>query len=92
VGDWIFGCDICQEVCPWNGDVAETDDEAFAPPSPRRALTLGSLLGLGEEDYRTLFRGSPLKRARLEGLRRNVALAVAGGAGNAGLTPSPEKT
>ncbi len=87
-----FGCDICQEVCPWNGAVAEIDDEAFAPPPQRRELTLGGLLGMGEEEYRERFRGSPLKRARLEGLQRNAALALASAGGDAGLTPSPEKT
>lgn len=92
LADRHFGCDICQEVCPWNGGVSEVGDEAFTPPPQRRELTLGDLLGLGEEEYRERFRGSPLKRARLEGLRRNAAIALAAGAEDAGLTPSSEKT
>jgi epoxyqueuosine reductase len=78
--DWIFGCDVCQAVCPWNrprGAPAE-HPELRLPPA-RRELDLAGLLGLAEADYRELFRGSAMKRAKLEGLKRNAAYAAAGG-------------
>ncbi len=82
VGDWVFGCDVCQEVCPWNvrGDVRgwqEIPDhpELVAPPE-RRALDLTGLLRLGREEYVERFRGSPMKRAKLGGLKRNAAAAM----------------
>lgn len=82
VGDWVFGCDVCQEVCPWNvrGDVRGWQDvpdhPELLPPPERRALDLAGLLGLGREEYVERFRGSPMKRAKLGGLKRNAAAAM----------------
>ncbi len=76
--DWVFGCDRCQEVCPWNGRSGAVDHPEFAVPERRRSLDLVGLLELDEESYRERFRGSPLKRARHDGLRRNAAHALAG--------------
>lgn len=77
--DWVFGCDVCQEVCPWNRPDAEArpDDEFELAPA-RRGLDLVALLDLTEDDYRERFRGSAMQRARRTGLRRNAALALAG--------------
>lgn len=81
IGDWIFGCDICQEVCPpaLKGQVAHhppfravSADAAFPPLIP--------LLMITEEEFRARFAGSPIKRAKREGLQRNVAVAL----GNSG--------
>jgi len=77
VAERMFGCDICQEVCPWNEDLSAVDAPDFAVPARRRALDLVALLGLGREAYVELFRRSPMKRAKLDGLRRNAALALA---------------
>jgi epoxyqueuosine reductase len=74
---WIFGCDICQEVCPWNADPTPARDAAFSTPESRRDLSLVELLGMSRDDYLEAFRGSPMKRARLDGLSRNAALALA---------------
>jgi epoxyqueuosine reductase len=70
---WVFGCDVCQEVCPWNAAPPAAEQPAFSLPEERRGLTLAALAGLAEEDYRERFRGSPMKRAKLAGLRRNAA-------------------
>ena len=80
VGDWVFGCDVCQEVCPWNRrrhTVPPADHAELRLPSERRELDLAGLLSLSREDYVERFRGSPMKRARLEGLQRNAATAMA---------------
>jgi epoxyqueuosine reductase len=76
VGEWVFGCDVCQEVCPWNAAPEPASDPAFALPEARRRLGLVDLLDLGREDYEASFRGSPMKRAKRSGLRRNAAVAM----------------
>ncbi len=76
LGDWVFGCDICQEACPWNSGPAPRDRPEFALAAERRDLDLTGLLGLGEKAYRDRFRGSPMQRARREGLQRNAAVAL----------------
>ncbi len=70
---WVFGCDICQEVCPVNTDPTVEPDPALLLPEHRAALNLVDLLTLSREDYVGFFRRSPMKRAKLEGLQRNVA-------------------
>ena len=76
LGDWVFGCDLCQEACPWNaGPAIAADPELLLPPG-RAELDLAGLLAISEEGYRELFRGSPMKRAKREGLQRNAATAM----------------
>jgi epoxyqueuosine reductase len=67
-----FGCDICQEVCPWNVAPAE-GHPAFAAREAYRATPVTDLLHFAQADFSALFRKSAIKRARLEGMRRNVA-------------------
>jgi epoxyqueuosine reductase len=81
--DWVFGCDACQEACPWNRRAATVEREEFAVPAARRQLDLAGLLALDGERYRTLLAGSPLRRARLDGLRRNAEATLAAGAAGA---------
>ncbi len=77
VGDHLFGCDVCQEVCPWNRLAAPTREPAFAPAAGAgAALDPAAVLALDEGAYREQFRGSALKRAKRQGLRRNAALAL----------------
>jgi epoxyqueuosine reductase len=76
LGEWVFGCDVCQEVCPWNRKAESRDDPDFELPARRRELDLAALLGLGREEYVERFRGSPMKRPKLAGLQRNAALAM----------------
>ena len=71
-----FGCDICQEVCPWNHDPASTHP-AFAPRDEYRATPITALLRYTQSDFSTLFRKSAVKRAKLAGMQRNVAALTA---------------
>ncbi len=73
LGDWVYGCDICQEVCPWNRFARPTTVADFRPTSPDRvAPPLDDLLALDEETFRQRFGGSPIARIGLERLRRNA--------------------
>jgi epoxyqueuosine reductase len=76
VGTWVFGCDICQEVCPWNTAPAEASHPEMELPERRAALDLVGLLRLDRDEYVERFRGSPMKRPKLEGLQRNAAVAM----------------
>jgi len=86
VGDLLYGCDICQEVCPWNVRFAKPlGDES--PYAARDALSgrdsrhlAREILDMGPEEFSRAFRSSPMKRAKLRGLKRNAAVAL----GNAG--------
>ncbi len=81
IGDWVFGCDICQEVCPWNdrprsGRPLAGDHPQLRLPPKRGALDLIGLLELERDGYVERFQVSPMKRAKLEGLRRNAAVVM----------------
>jgi epoxyqueuosine reductase len=69
---YAFGCDICQEVCPWNSEPAPAHP-AFAARDEYRHTPLTDLLRLAQADFSALFRKSAIKRAKLEGMRRNAA-------------------
>ena len=76
VGDWVFGCDVCQEVCPWNAKAGEGTEDTLRLPPERAELDLAGLLRLDREGYLERFTKSPMKRAKLEGLKRNAAVAM----------------
>ncbi|NLF10646.1 MAG: tRNA epoxyqueuosine(34) reductase QueG [Anaerolineaceae bacterium] len=77
MGNRIFGCDICQEVCPWNRRFARpTREAAFRPDREVVAPRLLDLLALDDEGFRRRFAGSPVKRAKRRGLLRNAAVAA----------------
>jgi epoxyqueuosine reductase len=76
VEDWVFGCDICQDVCPWNTAPEGADHPELRLPESRKELDLAGLLRLSRDEYVERFRGSPMKRAKLEGLQRNAAVAM----------------
>jgi epoxyqueuosine reductase len=86
IGDWVFGCDVCQDVCPWN---------RFAPPAREARLhartlegwTLERFLTLHEAGFDGLFAGSPIRRARRAGFLRNVCVAL-GNRGEAAAAPA----
>jgi epoxyqueuosine reductase len=72
---WVFGCDVCQEVCPWNRKATAPRDRELTPTAPFGEVE--SLLELDEPRFRDRFRGSAIRRAKLGGLRRNAALVLA---------------
>ena len=76
--DWIFGCDICQQVCPWNQSLKENPEiiEEFKPREDLIDLDLIDELGLSQGEFSARFKGSPVKRAKRAGYLRNVALAL----------------
>jgi len=77
IGNRIFGCDICQEVCPWNRRFSQsTTEPAFQPRPGAAASPLLDLMGLDDEGFGQRFKGSPLKRSKRRGLLRNVAVAL----------------
>jgi epoxyqueuosine reductase len=76
VGDWVFGCDICQEVCPWNRRSPTSSEADFEPVDLLRPLDLCTLFGLSDDDFRRLFRRTPLWRAKRRGLLRNAAIVL----------------
>jgi epoxyqueuosine reductase len=77
MGTLVFGCDICQDVCPWNVKFARpATAAALLPRAENRDPDLRELLLLDEEQFRSRFRRSPLKRAKRRGLARNAAVAL----------------
>jgi epoxyqueuosine reductase len=87
LGDWLFGCDVCQEVCPWNRKApasAEPELQGCAE------LDLLEVLALSEEEFRRRFRGTALMRTKRSGLRRNAAL-VLGNSGDARALPALQR-
>lgn len=76
VSDWVFGCDICQEVCPVNRKSALSQETAFKKRHDFNAPELLPLLDMDDEAFRARFRSSPIKRAKLAGLQRNVCVAL----------------
>jgi epoxyqueuosine reductase len=80
MGRHVFGCDICQDVCPWNRRAPASADPEFQAREGLVNPALEWLAGMGEQEFRDTFRGSPIKRAKHSGLRRNAAVAM----GNSG--------
>ncbi len=72
----IFGCDICQEVCPWNKDVPRSNEKGLQPRPENVAPHLIDLMKLDETSFNKRFRNSPIKRAKRRGFLRNVAVAL----------------
>jgi len=92
IGDWVFGCDICQMVCPWNQRfAAPSGDPAFSPQPDQQHPQLIEHLALSPQQFNRLFRGTPLKRTRRRGYLRNVVVAL-GNAGDQTYVPALEDT
>src|SRR5262249_17034558 len=92
-GKHVFGCDICQDVCPWNRKSPRTEVTQFQPREIRGSTEslfhpkLEWLLNLSEEEYREAFRGSAMKRAKWRGVVRNACNAI----GNSGMRRGTER-
>jgi epoxyqueuosine reductase len=80
IGRHVFGCDICQEVCPWNRKAPTNSSPGLQPRPELIDPDLEWLATMGEQAFRQAFRGSPLRRAKRGGLRRNAVVAM----GNSG--------
>ncbi len=76
IGNLIFGCDICQEVCPWNRRAVPTAEPAFHPRDGNLGPKLLSLIGMTQQEFSRRFKGSPIKRAKRRGFLRNVLVAI----------------
>jgi len=74
MGDWLYGCDVCQDVCPWNGKAIPSLERAFAPRFPTGTVNLAEVTNWTDEDYRRTLRNSAMKRVKLPVLMRNASL------------------
>ena len=82
IGDWLYGCDVCQDVCPHNRHAPAATDPALQPRFPTGSLDVREVLSWTDEEYRASLRGSAMKRVKLPVLKRNaeiVARNLAGG-------------
>jgi epoxyqueuosine reductase len=90
IGRHVFGCDICQDVCPWNRKAPATSSPEFAPREGLVNPALDWLAEMQQNEFRSVFRGSPVRRAKLSGLRRNAVIAM-GNSGDQKFLPTLRK-
>jgi epoxyqueuosine reductase len=90
MGRHIFGCDICQDVCPWNRKAPATDAAEFQPRVELVNPALEWLAEISSSEFNRTFRGSPVKRAKRTGIRRNAAIAM-GNSGDPKFVPTLER-
>ena len=76
LGDWVFGCDVCQDVCPWNHRAPLATEAGFEPVDGMNPLELAPLFFLDDAAFRARFRHTPLWRAKRRGLLRNAAIVL----------------
>ncbi|MFO0947910.1 MAG: tRNA epoxyqueuosine(34) reductase QueG [Planctomycetota bacterium] len=87
MGEWLFGCDVCQEVCPWNRKAPPSSTPDFQPREGMNPLSLISLLSVTDQEFRQRFRGTPLFRTGRSRMVRN-AVIVAANQGRTDLLPA----
>jgi epoxyqueuosine reductase len=90
MGRHVFGCDICQDVCPWNRKAPATSAAEFEAREGLVNPALEWLAEMQEKEFREVFRGSPIRRAKLSGLRRNAVIAM-GNSGDKKFVPTLRK-
>jgi len=90
MGRHVFGCDICQDVCPWNRKAPVTSAAEFEAREGLVNPALDWLAEMQQEEFRAVFRGSPVRRAKLSGLRRNAVIAM-GNSGDTKFVPTLKK-
>jgi epoxyqueuosine reductase len=83
IGNWIYGCDICQDVCPWNRKSLAGTDPAFSSRFADASLNPAQVLGWDKQQYRQQLKGSAMKRVKLPMLKRNAAIVQRNCAGDA---------
>lgn len=76
MGNWIFGCDICQEVCPWNRFSTNTEESEYSSTIPADFIKLENLMKLTRDDYDRVFAGMPVKRSGFDNFKRNINIAL----------------
>jgi epoxyqueuosine reductase len=92
LGSWVFGCDICQQVCPWNQRFAAPADEAIFTTRPdAQQPDLAAELALNLQDFNHKFKGTPIRRTKRRGYLRNVAVAL-GNSGSPDALPALART
>lgn len=74
--DWVFGCDVCQDVCPWNNKPPQTPHHEFFPRKDQSPLDLRELFSMTDDDFRQRFRKTPLWRTKRRGILRNAAIVL----------------
>lgn len=74
---WLYGCDICQDVCPWNRFQTTTQERRFNPHNDEASLDIDAVIAMEHDEYTERFRRSAIKRAKLSGLKRNASALVA---------------
>lgn len=87
IGDRIYGCDDCLDACPWNRFARVSRDSAFAATAATAQMSLRDFLRISDAEFRSLFRGSPIKRIKRRGFLRNVCVAL-GNVGDASDLPA----
>jgi epoxyqueuosine reductase len=90
MGRHVFGCDICQDVCPWNRKAPVTSASEFQPRERLVNPALNWLAEMQQEEFSRVFRGSPVRRTKLSGLRRNAVVAM-GNSGDQKFVPTLKK-
>jgi epoxyqueuosine reductase len=90
MGRHVFGCDICQDVCPWNRKAPVTSAAEFQAREGLVNPALDWLAEMQQEEFRVVFRGSPVRRTKLSGLRRNAVIAM-GNSGDKKFVPTLKK-
>ena len=86
VGEWLFGCDLCQDVCPWNRKAPRSDESAFQPQPDLNPADCVAILRMTPEEFDARFAKTPLERPGFDGLRRNAAI-VLGNRGDSSAIP-----
>jgi epoxyqueuosine reductase len=76
VGSHVYGCDVCQEVCPWNAVAPRSSEPAWQPRAAWDRVDLLTLASRSDDELAAALRGSPMRRTKAQGLRRNVAVAL----------------
>jgi len=84
IGNWLYGCDICQEVCPWNRKAPASGEVAFRPRLLDGSIRLDDVLAWGDEEYRVAVRRSAMRRVKLPVLQRNAAMIRSAASAEAG--------
>jgi epoxyqueuosine reductase len=72
LNDWVYGCDICQDVCPWNRKKIFTNEQNYLPRNEEIELKLENITKMEQEDFSKRFKKSPIKRTKIAGLKRNA--------------------